>query len=641
MDRDDILGSARRAAADHAWEEAFAAYRAADALDELSPEDLEALSIVAFCASRMPEAVDARQRAYVHYERAGRTPEAASAALNVALLHFGSGNTSAASGWLGRAQRLLDGVPETAAHALLAWIEGQTMARLKAFEQAQDKAREMEAIAGRVGDPDLLAMGISMQGYLRTLTGDVAAGLALIDEALTAVLAGQMGPLASAEIFCEMVVSCIEAADFQRAAEWLDTAERAGRQLTCFPGCCRVHRATVLRHHGEWQAAQEHAKQGRSEVAGLEVIHEGMALTELGELHRCKGEIALAEQEFGEAYEKGWPPQPGMALLRLRNGDVDAAKQVIGRAVDWAADELPALVRLLPAQVEIAIAAGDSALVETAAARLADVASRVRSSTAAAASAFVTGLLERQRGNLTAAARQLELSVRAWQQVRSPYDAARARMRLADVLADLGDAESARLELAAARATFERLGATPEAREAARRLGDDAPRHATRTFMFTDIVDSTALLSAIGDEAWDGVRRWHDRMVNTAVAEHRGSVVKGTGDGYFVTFEEPTLAADCAIAIQRALDDHRRRDGFSPSVRIGLHVGSAVAAGDDYSGRDVVIAARVAALAQADEILVSAAVADQVQGHVAAESRRSADLKGIREPVDVAAIVWR
>jgi len=137
------------------------------------------------------------------------------------------------------------------------------------------------------------------------------------------------------------------------------------------------------------------------------------------------------------------------------------------------------------------------------------------------------------------------------------------------------------------------------------------------------------------------VRRWHDRMVNTAVAEHRGSVVKGTGDGYFVTFEEPTLAADCAIAIQRALDDHRRRDGFSPSVRIGLHVGSAVAAGDDYSGRDVVIAARVAALAQADEILVSAAVADQVQGHVAAESRRSADLKGIREPVDVAAIVWR
>src|SRR5207248_3648526 len=112
-----------------------------------------ALSTVAVYTSRVPAAADAPQNAYVHYERAGRSSEAASASLNVALLHFGSGNTSAASGWLGRAQRLLDGVPETAAHALLAWIEGQTMARLKAFEQAQDKAREMEAIAGRVGDP--------------------------------------------------------------------------------------------------------------------------------------------------------------------------------------------------------------------------------------------------------------------------------------------------------------------------------------------------------------------------------------------------------------------------------------------------------------------------------------------------------
>src|SRR5205814_10136085 len=137
-----------------------------------------------------------------------------------------------------------------------------------------------------------VARGYNIQRYLRNLTGDVSAGLSLMDEALASALAGELGPLATAEVFCEMVVSCIEAADFQRAAEWLDTAERAGRQLTCFPGCCRVHRATVLRHHGEWQAAQEHAKQGRSEVAGLEVIHEGMALTERGELHRCKGEIA-------------------------------------------------------------------------------------------------------------------------------------------------------------------------------------------------------------------------------------------------------------------------------------------------------------------------------------------------------------
>src|SRR5260370_11856025 len=177
-------------------------------------------------------------------------------------------------------------------------------------------------------------------------------------------------------------------------------------------------------------------------------------------------------------------------------------------------------------------------------------------------------------------------------------------MRLASVLAELGDSESAKLELAAARRTFEDLGATPDAREAARQLGDDTPVHAARAFMFTDIVNSTSLLSAIGDEAWDGVRRWHDRTVATIVAERQGSIVKATGDGFFLAFHEPALAVDSAIAIQRALAEDRRRDGFSPSVRIGVHVGSAITAGDDYSGRDVAVAARISALPGPDHGLV-------------------------------------
>jgi class 3 adenylate cyclase len=514
------------------------------------------------------------------------------------------------------------------------------MGRLKQYEPALERARGMEGIARRVGDPSLLAMAISLQGYLLTLTGDVATGLAMIDEALVKVLAGETGPLASAEVFCEMVVSCIEAADFQRASEWLDTADRSGRQFARFPGCCRVHRATVLRHHGEWDAAHEEAERGRAEVEGVEVTHEAIALTDLGELHRCRGEVTLAEREFHLAYEKGWPPQPGMALLRLRSGDIEGAKQMISRAVEQSAGELSALVRLLPTQVEVAIAARDHELVETAAARLSDVASALDSTTAAAANACVCGLLERQRGNLEAAARQLELSVRTWQQVRSPYDGARARMHLADVLNDLGEDASARLELVAARATFERLGAMPEAREAAMRLGDDAPQQVGRAFMFTDIVDSTTLMSALGDDSWEGIRRWHDRMVNAAVADHRGTVVKGTGDGYFVAFDDPALAIDCAIMIQRAVADHRRRDGFSPPVRIGVHSGSAFAVADDYAGRDVVIAARISALASAGEILVSAALADQLPSHIVPASRRSAALKGIAEPVEIAAVDW-
>ena len=461
------------------------------------------------------------------YERAGRAAEAGAAALGASLLHSARGDTSVASGWFARAQRLLTDIPENSAHALLAWVEGQFMGRLKEHERALDKAREVEAIARRVGDRDLVAMGLSMQGQLLVLRGDVAAGMALLDEALTGAFAGELGQFASAEIFCEMVVSCIDAADFQRAAEWLDTAERAGRHLVCFPGCCRVHRSTVLRHRGQWPEAQAQARQARTEVAGVEALHEGMALTELGELHRSQGEVTLAEQEFSEAYEKGWTPQPGMALLRLRTGDLDGAAQVIARAVEWSADEPSTLVRLLPAQVEIAIAAGDNEVVATAAARLAEVASFLRTSTAAAANTSVVGLREWKLGNLTEAARQLQLSVRAWQHVRNPYETAQARMRLATVLVELGDTESAKLELTAARKTFEDLGATPDAREAARRLGDDAPTYAARAFMFTDIVNSTSLLSAIGDEAWDGVLRRHDRTVTTIVAEHHGTNREG------------------------------------------------------------------------------------------------------------------
>ena len=148
-------------------------------------------------------------------------------------------------------------------------------------------------------------------------------------------------------------------------------------------------------------------------------------------------------------------------------------------------------------------------------------------------------------------------------------------------------------------------------------------------------------MSALGDEAWDGIRRWHDRTVSTIIAEHQGTIVKGMGDGFFAVFDEPALAVDSAIAIQRALDEHRRREGFSPGVRIGVHVGSAIAVADDYSGQDVVVAARISALAEADEILVSAAVVDGVGRHVTIARRGSTELKGIPAPVEIAAVEWR
>jgi|SRR5436190_6433160 len=158
--------------------------------------------------------------------------------------------------------------------------------------------------------------------------------------------------------------------------------------------------------------------------------------------------------------------------------------------------------------------------------------------------------------------------------------------------------------------------------------------------MFTDIVDSTTLLTTIGDDAWHLVRRWHDSTVSAIVAEHLGRIVKEMGDGFFAVFEDPPFAVDCAVAIQRALEHHRRTHGFSPPVRIGMHVGSAISVDDDYAGRDVVVSARIGSLAAAGEILVSADLADRLSTHVLVR-RRGAALKGIPDAIDISTVEWR
>lgn len=634
------LAAARQALEARGWTEALDLFATADAESVLPAEDLVAMSDAAFWSGHPGVAFGALQRAHTAFVTDGNLAEAAEVALVTCRMFAMQGDLAVGSGWLERARRDLSDLPECAAHAHLAYLETYVFLLFKDYEQAASGARRVEAIAARVGDRDHLVLARAMQGFIASHTGDIAGGMRLLDEAVATATSGELGLFASAEVFCEMVVSSLDVADYERASEWLDQAEASDR-IVCFPGCCRVHRTTVQRHRGEWEQAQRSAIQARAEVAGVEAIHEGIALAELGELHRYHGELALAERAFGQAYEKGWSAQPGLALVLLAKDDPGGAARMIARSVESSAQELASMVSLLPAQVEIAIASGDLDAAEAAGSRLVKVASTLGTSAAVAAAACVSGLLLQHRGDFAGAVRELEHGVRMWQTARNPYETARARLSLAAVLEALGDDSSAKLELVAARRAFEELGATPAAAVAARRLGEDQPAHATRTFMFTDIVNSTELLTAIGDDAWHGIHRWHDRIATDIFIEHHGRIVKDTGDGFFVVFDDARMAVDGAIALQRALEAHRHADGFSPAVRIGLHVGSAVAVNDDYLGRDVVIAARVGAIAGPDEILISGDVADQLGDHVHLVERQSRSLKGITEPVEIAVVEWR
>jgi class 3 adenylate cyclase len=360
------------------------------------------------------------------------------------------------------------------------------------------------------------------------------------------------------------------------------------------------------------------------------------------------GNLTGAEEAFLAANEVGWDPQPGLALVRLAKGDVQSAAAQIRNALDhpsqvssWESPPNTDLRRapLLAAQVEIAVAAGDAERARWAADELEAVAGRFGSKALRATAAMARGASALADGDVAIARNSYESSARLWNEVGAPYEGARARMGVAAAAHAEGEDERALLEIRAARSTFEKLGARLDLRRAMEEettleapLARAASRD-TKVFMFTDIVKSTDLIGAIGDEAWGHLVRWHNDMVASLVAAYGGDVVQTTGDGFFVDFDDAKSGIECAVMIQRALDGHRREQGFSPRVRIGLHRAEATREGTNWSGMGVHAAARIGALADGDEILVSRETAEGAGFDVS--EPRSVSLKGIADPVDV------
>ncbi|HEX2069058.1 MAG TPA: adenylate/guanylate cyclase domain-containing protein, partial [Actinomycetota bacterium] len=232
---------------------------------------------------------------------------------------------------------------------------------------------------------------------------------------------------------------------------------------------------------------------------------------------------------------------------------------------------------------------------------------------------------------------------KGWLEAGAPYEAARAGSLMARAMLTMGDRHGAVLEAKSARDAFARLGAHRAAQDVTRLLGDldlaaGKTERVRRAFVFTDIVKSTDLVSAIGDDAWEDLLSWHDLKLRSLFTNHGGEVVHHTGDGFFVAFDEERAALDCAIAIQRALVEHRRSQGFAPQVRIGVHAAEATRRGNDYGGGEVHKAARIAAAAGGGEIVASEETA---AGFSSVGEPESLNLKGIAEPVAVVRIDWR
>jgi class 3 adenylate cyclase len=638
---DDSLEAGREAARKHAWREAYDLLHEADAHGLLGAEDLEQLGEAAWWTSRLEEAIDFRERAYAAYVEAGEPRRAALLAMMISSDHGKKGAGAVAGGWLSRAARLLENEPEGVEHGHLALSYGIGAVMMGQLESAQEHLARAHELAKRFGDRNLEAMAMVFQGTTLVTSGQVSEGLALLDEATAAAVGGELDPLSTGLVYCVTIHSCQTLGECGRAAEWTTQANRWCDRLDVsgFPGACRVHRAEIMRLQGNWDSAEEQAVQACDELGSYFNLITAAGFHEIGEIRRRRGDFAQAEEAYRKANELGHPTgaQPGLALLRLAQGKVDSAAAAIRRALE----NVDPLTRahLLPTQVEIALAAGELARARTAAAELEEIADQYRID--GARTPHMEGSLQLVLGQIRLAERDFEGAASAfkaarstWEKVGAPYETAQARLSLGIAYRGEGDEHSARDEIEAAKATFERLGAALDTQRAAELLGEAGT---ARTFVFTDIVDSTKLLEALGEEKWQKLLKWHDKLLRERIEEAGGEVIKQTGDGYFVAFGSPAGAVDAAIAIQRALEE----EPIAPDVRIGVHSGKAIhTEDDDYTGQGVNIAARIGALAAGGEILVSTASLDGASRFQLSD-RRPETLKGFSDPVEVAAVAWR
>lgn len=459
------------------WDAAFEGWSTADA-DALSTDDLEDLATTAELLGRHDDAVRALHRAFrrrlEHDERA----RAVTCAFRLAMVSAAHAEPALFAGWTARAEELATALDEDGPEP--GWVALLRMFRALdagSFPDAAAAAEQVCTVGRRHHDADLLAIGMCSRGRLALYAGQVAEGLALLDDAMVRVVTGELSPVIAGHVYCTAIEGCQEISDFTRVAEWTVALERWCTEqpgLLAFTGQCAVHRGQLLRIRGDWaaalteldRAAARYRQIGSPDAAGL-------AAYEAGDIHRLRGDRAEADTAYQVAADHGYDPQPGLALLWLAQGRADAARRALDRLLAESGGPVQRL-RLLPAHVEVLVAAGDVERARHAATELGELTSLFGSVSLAATSASVSGAVELGAGDALGALPYLHRAQQLWTRAGSPYERARAQLLTGRALMSVGDAESARRELEAARTAFRRLGARPAAAEAARLLAPPA-----------------------------------------------------------------------------------------------------------------------------------------------------------------------
>jgi tetratricopeptide (TPR) repeat protein len=573
-----------RARADEAlerrdWPEVLRALRAVDT-NELTGAELWTLAEAEVAAGSDADRIQTvSELSHAAYVREGDMEGASWTALMITWAAYSNRQEDLGRAWEATLLRVMEGLSECRVHVLVPIAlsyrsipEGRTAEAIEMVRQAQDLARKF-------GDRELEVWARQREAIATVRSGDFDRGLEMLDETMVGAVSIDLSPRVRGALLCHGISCCQNVGDVKRASSWIAAGDRTTSAAGInFSGECHMHRAEVLKMQGSLARAEAEARLG-CEGYKFDNAHLGWGWMQLGEIRLRSGDLEGAEDAFTIAYSKDYLPDPGLAMLWMARGKVDVARKEIERALEYLVPPHggirstpisdPLRVGLLAAAVTIRIADGDLGVAAEACDELTELAGVFASDVFTATATCAQGELHAAQGRHDEAARLLRDAVSRWVQVEAPYETSIARIHLADALAAMDDIDGARMELKVAGMALHELGAERDEQRVTAKLAAlggaaDAlaggPR-VDRVFMFTDIESSTALATAMGEEEWDRVLRWHDRLLGDCISENAGAIVKHEGDGVFAAFADPSGAVGAAVAIQARLAAHRADHG--------------------------------------------------------------------------------
>ena len=459
----DHLRKGREMYARCAWHDAYQAFLCADEANPLEAGDLERLATAAYLIGRELEFQRLLERLHRVHVEADNSERAARCAFWLALSFLFRGDVGQANAWTSRGHRLVQDRDCVERGYLLVVVATEQLRGGQA-ESAQGTANEATVIAERCHDADLTAAARHLEGRALIRQGQVVPGLKLIDETMLAVVAGELSPIMTGLMYCSVIEACHEVCELRRAREWTFALSQWCEQqseMVAFTGTCLLHRAEIMQFHGAWPEALTEARRAweRSQQSSRRRL--GATLYQQAEIYRLRGESAKAAEAYRDASRLGYEPQPGLALLRLAQGRTDAASAAIRRLLIATTDRLRR-ARLLPAYLEIMLAAGEVEEARNACQELQALAEAFDTDVLRAVAAQAHGALALGHGDARAAVGPLRRAFELWERLEAPYEAARVRVLVGQACQALGDDEAAGLEFDAARSVFAQLGAQPD-----------------------------------------------------------------------------------------------------------------------------------------------------------------------------------